>query len=221
MVFQSTANPLNPKEIHRLANIMYFRSGVFQHTEWMGIEAAKCPMDMWVYQELMFRLKTDLVVETGTWKGGSALFFAHILDLLGHGRLVTVDINLPKNLPQHHRIKYIQGSSTEPGVLNKIDQYAAEAKSVLVILDSDHKADYKLEELNHYAKFVTTGSYLIAEDSVFDFYPAWPEFGPGPAQAVQKFIHNNSEFEIDRTQERHMISFCPAAFLKRTHAQSP
>lgn len=208
-------------ELTRRANVVYFRSGVFEHTEWMGVKAAKCPMDMWVLQELMVRLETDLVIETGTWLGGSALYFAHILDLVGHGQVVTVDIQTQPNLPQHPRIEYMVGSSVDPGILERIGQRAEKARSVLVILDSDHKAGYKLEELNAYAPFVTPGSYLVAEDSCFDFFPAWPEFGPGPAHAVREFLRKDDRFEVDRRQERHMITFSPAAFLKRRPARSP
>ncbi len=208
------------REIQRLANILYFRSGVFQNTEWMGVKAAKCPMDMWVYQELMHRLNVDLLIETGTWLGGSALYFAHVLDMIGQGQVISVDIQLPDDLPQHPRIEYLKGSSVDPAILEQIRAKVDQASSVMVILDADHKADYKYQELKAYADFVSDDNYLIAEDSVFDFYPAWPEFGPGPADAVQRFIRERPEFVVDRNQERHMLSFCPAAFLKRTPARS-
>lgn len=208
-------------EVTRRANILYFRSGVFEHTEWMGVKAAKCPMDMWVLQELMVRLQTDLVIETGTWLGGSALYFAHVLDLIGHGQVVTVDVQPQPDLPQHPRIEYLVGSSVDADILEQIGKRAENARSVLVILDSDHKADHKLKELNAYAPFVTPESYLVAEDSCFDFFPAWPEFGPGPAHAVREFLRTDARFEVDRRQERHMITFSPAAFLKRRPARSP
>lgn len=203
------------REVLRLANILYFRSGAFEHTHWMGHKAAKCPMDMWAYAELMHALQTDLVIETGTWHGGSALFFAHMLDIMGRGKVVSVDIALPDTLPRHDRIEYIKGSSTSEAVLETIGERAAQARSVLVILDSDHHADYKLKELDAYAGFVTPGSYMIAEDSCFDYYPAWQEFGPGPATAVRNFLSGRSDFVVDRTPERHLLSFAPEGFLKR------
>ena len=131
------------QEIIRLANIIYFRSKVYEKTEWMGVLAAKCPMDMWVYQELMHELETDLLVETGTLRGGSALFFAHMFDLLGRGKVLTIDIRQEADLPQHPRIKYISGSSVAPEVIREVEAEAEHAKSVLVILDSDHKASHK------------------------------------------------------------------------------
>ena len=120
-------------------NVAYFRSGVFNHTYWMGVKAAKCPTDMWVYQELMAGLKTDLLIETGTWHGGSALFFAQVMDLMDRGKVITVDIEEQPNRPQHPRINYITGSSTDPDVVESIAQASAKAQSRLVILDSDHR----------------------------------------------------------------------------------
>jgi cephalosporin hydroxylase len=203
------------QEVIRLANIIYFRSKAYERTEWMGIQTAKCPMDMWIYQQLMHQLKTDLLIETGTLLGGSALFFAQMFDLMGRGKVVTIDINVPDDLPEHPRIEYIKGSSVDPAVLAEVDRHAAEANSVMVILDSDHKAGHKMSELALYAKYVTRGSYLIAEDTCFDYYPAWPEFGPGPATAVHEFMQHNVNFEVDRQLEYHMITFAPMAFLRK------
>jgi len=202
-------------EILRLANIIYFRQQAYEKTHWMGVPAAKCPMDMWVYQELIHALETDLLVETGTLFGGSALFFAHIFDVLGRGKVLSVDIEMQANLPQHPRIEYIQGSSVSEAVLQRVTEHVSAAKSVTVILDSDHKAEYKLKELSAYAQFVTKENYIIAEDSCFDYYPAWPEYGPGPAHAVQAFVDKNSQFKVDRNPELHLITFAPMAFLKR------
>lgn len=202
-------------EVVRLANILYFRSQVFERTEWLGHKAAKCPMDMWVYQELIHTLDTDLLIETGTWTGGSALFFAHLFELRGRGRVITVDIQDAPDRPEHPRIEYLSGSSVDETVLARMGEASKAAESVMVILDADHKAGYKLREMRAYAGFVTPGNYLIAEDSCFDHWPAWPEFGPGPAKAVQQFVAEDGRFEIDRGQERHMITFSPMAFLKR------
>jgi cephalosporin hydroxylase len=202
-------------EILRLANIIYFRSQVFDHTEWMGHKAAKCPMDMWVYQELMHKLKTDLLIETGTLFGGSALFFAQMFDLMGRGKVISIDIELRDNLPQHPRIEYIEGSSVATEVLGQVAAASDTAESVVVLLDSDHKAAYKQEEMRLYSGFVTPGSYMIAEDTCFDAYPAFPEYGPGPATAVREFMAVNSDFEVDHSLERHLLTFVPGGFLRR------
>lgn len=202
-------------EIMRLANIIYFRSQVYERTEWMGVKTAKCPMDMWVYQELIHKIKPDLLIETGTLFGGSALYFAQLFDMMDHGKVITVDLQPQENLPQHSRIDYLVGSSIDPVILDTIQQAVSNSERVMVILDSDHKAEYKLKELNAYAGFVSKESYMIAEDTCFDAFPAWPEYGPGPLKAVGDFIQINKEFELDRSQEKHMITFSPMAFLKR------
>lgn len=204
------------QEILRLANIIYFRQGVYQKTYWQGRETAKCPMDMWVYQELIHSLKVDLVIETGAYKGGSALYFAGVLEQQQRGKVISIDIELQDDLPEHPRLEFRQGSSIDPNVLSRLADDVAEASSVLVILDSDHKADYKLKEMQAYSDFVSKGGYLIAEDTCFDYYPAWPEYGPGPSTAVSQFLHQDRRFQLDRSQERHMVSFAPAGFLRRT-----
>jgi len=203
------------QEILRLANIIYFKQQAYEKTHWMGRPAAKCPMDMWIYQELIHALQSDLLIETGTLFGGSALFFAHIFDIIGRGKVISVDIELRSNLPQHPRIEYLQGSSIDKKIVEHIKKQADQSKSVTVILDSDHTADYKLKELHAYSGFVSKGNYIIAEDSCFDYYPAWPEYGPGPTAALKSFIQENRAFKIDRNPELHLITFAPMAFLKR------
>ncbi len=212
-MFNQTLSHKEIEEILRLANILYFKSKAYEKTSWMGVRTAKCPMDMWVYQELIHSQNTDLLIETGTLMGGSALFFANVFDVLDKGKVVTVDLIKQKQLPKHPRIEYITGSSIDTHVLNTIRECYAQSSSAMVILDSDHKAEYKFKELNAYSEFVTKGNYMIAEDTCFDYYPAWPEFGPGPATAVKQFMKSNTDFVIDRTQEKHLISFAPMAFL--------
>jgi cephalosporin hydroxylase len=208
-------SPEDAREVIRLANIIYFRSQVYERTEWMGVKTAKCPMDMWVYQELMHTLNTDLLIETGTLDGGSALFFAHVFDALGRGQVVTVDIESRDNLPSHPRITYLTGSSVDEEILAEISALASTATSVMVILDSDHRAPYKLQELQAYASMVTPGNYIVAEDSTFDYFPSWPEYGPGPAAAADRFVRENADFVLDRNPEKHMITFAPRAFIRR------
>lgn len=202
-------------ELVRQANILYFRSKAYEKTHWMGVQTAKCPMDMWIYQELLHQTDTDLLIETGTLFGGSALFFAHLFDVMGRGRVLTVDLNEEPGRPVHPRIEYLQGSSVDEQILQTMASAAADSRSVCVILDSDHRAAYKLEEMQKYAALVSAGNYMIAEDTCFDYYPAWPEHGPGPAAAVARFIETDDRFEIDRSMEKHMISFSPRAFLRR------
>ena len=172
-------------------------------------------MDLWVYQELICALKIDLLIETGTAAGGTALFFADLFERLGTGHVVSIDIRQREGRPIHPRITYLTGSSLSRGVLDVVQQHFESASAVMAILDSDHKAPFKLLELAAYAPFVTVGSYLIAEDTAFDHYPAFPEYGPGPAKAVAAFVAAHPEFQADRKMEKHLITFAPMAFLRK------
>ena len=203
------------QEVLRLANIIYFRQRVYENTRWMGIPTAKCPMDMWVYQELLFQHKPDLLIETGTLLGGATLFFAQMFDLIGNGSVLSIDIKHEDERPQHPRIKYLLGSSVSNEVIREVENATRDAATVMVILDSDHKAPHKLKELELYGQFVTPGCYMIAEDTCFDYYPTWPEYGPGPATAVNQFLQGNDQFKPERSNERHLISFAPVGFLRR------
>jgi len=203
------------RNIIRLANIVYFRGQAYEHATWMGVTAAKCPTDMWAYQEIIYELEPDLIVETGTLRGGSTLFFAHMLDLIGNGKILSIDIEADDERPQHNRIEYFTGSSIAPDTLDHVASSCESADSVMVILDSDHKAPYKYQEMQAYREFVTPGNYMIAEDSCFDFYPAWPEFGPGPAAAIKRFMESTTDFEQVRHHEKHLLTFAPIAFLRK------
>lgn len=173
-------------------------------------------MDLWVYQELICELDIDLLIETGTAAGGTALFFADLFERLDRGTVVTIDIHADETRPMHPRIRYLTGSSLSRNVLDAVKAVAAEARKVMVILDSDHRAAFKLLELSAYAPLVTPGSYLVAEDTAFDYYPAFPEYGPGPAKAVAAFLASHPDFSANRALERHFLTFAPMAFLQRT-----
>ena len=123
---ETSAVPLSAPEawtLRRFSELYYAGPAAgarpFEDTHWMGVPALKCPLDLWVYQELLFRLRPGLIVETGTRHGGTALYLAHLCDLLGRGRVASVDIEaLPR--PQHPRIRYIKGSSTDPGIVGAV-----------------------------------------------------------------------------------------------------
>jgi cephalosporin hydroxylase len=164
----------------------YYDSRVWQNqTRWLGVPAQKCPLDLWIYQELLHELRPDLIVETGTSKGGSALYLAAICDLLDQGQVITIDVR-PVRQPEHPRITYITGSSTDPPTLTQVREAAHSAFQVMVLLDSDHHADHVLAELRAYAPLVTPGSYLIVEDTNINGHPVRAQDidGPGPAEAV-------------------------------------
>lgn len=187
----------------------------WKDTFYRGTRAYKCPTDMWVYQELIDDLKPGLVIETGTFRGGSALFIADRLQLAGRGQVVTIDVDVQPNRPQHPRLTYLTGSSTDPAILAQVRERIDPALPVLVILDSDHSAGHVAAELEAYAPLVTEGSYLVVEDTNVNGHPAAPEHGPGPFEATQEFLARTEEFEVDARCERYFLTQNPQGYLKR------
>jgi cephalosporin hydroxylase len=188
---------------------------VWRQATWMGIPALKCPFDLWVYQEILWELRPDLIIECGTYLGGSALFLASICDQLGHGQVFTIDINLSGERPEHPRIRYWHGSSLEPETIKAVEPLVSPGDTVIVILDSDHHKNHVLSELQIYSRFVSLGSYLIVEDTNLNGHPVWPGFGPGPMEAVNEFMKGTDQFVIDRSREKFYMTFNPGGYLKR------
>jgi cephalosporin hydroxylase len=202
-------------QFHRL---YYDSAGLGQtwmDTRWLGVPTQKCPLDLWVYQEILFEQRPDVIIESGTCLGGSALFLASICDLLDHGRVITVDLE-DKNVPvRHRRVTYLHGSSVSEEVVQQVAGSIGAAEKAMVILDSDHRKEHVLRELRIYSRYVTPGCYLIVEDTNLGGHPVAPEFGPGPAEAVQQFLDENRHFVVDRSREKFYLTFNPGGFLRR------
>jgi cephalosporin hydroxylase len=205
------------KDIFDKFHSKYYYSKIWAETYWMGKHVFKCPLDLWVYQEMIFELKPELIIETGTFHGGSALFFANLFDIIGIGQVITIDVDKMSDMPVHKRIIYLEGSSLSGKVIGKIKEYAAGKTNILVFLDSDHKCDHVLKELEIYSKFVSKGNYIVVEDSNLNGHPVYSGFGqgPGPMEAIEKFMEDNREFEIDKSKEKFLLTFNPNGFLKR------
>lgn len=198
---------------------LYYNScvygGTWINTRWLGIPTKKCPLDLWIYQEIITELKPDIIIETGTMHGGSALFLASICTMIGSGRIISVDLTYRKTTPGHDRITYLLGSSISDQVLNEIRDIIKPEDRVLVILDSDHHKDHVLKELETYQTFVTKGSYIIVEDTNLNGYPVEKKFGPGPMEAVNEFLDKYPKFEVDSSREKFYMTFNPKGFLRR------
>ena len=166
---------------------------------WHGIQINKHPNDLWAMQEILFRTRPSLVIECGTGYGGSAFYFAHLMDLMDYGRVITVD-HQPLHCPYHSRITYLRGDTTDS---RPFDRQAR----IMVILDSDHSAEHVTRELTIYAPLVSPECYVIVEDTDH----------AGPQEAVEKFLPDHPEFEIDRTCERFGFTHNPGGYLRRRH----
>lgn len=182
---------------------------------WFGHRILKCPFDIWTYQEIVHETKPELIVECGTRYGGGALYLASLLDLRGGpGEVLTIDITAMKNRPVHPRIRYVMGSTLDPAIVARVREAAA-GKRTMVILDSDHSATQVAAELAIYPELVSTGCYLIVDDANLGGHPVLPEHGPGPTEALDAWYPTQTDFVIDRSRERFMLSLNPRGFLKR------
>ncbi len=204
---------LDPWAIGRFHDIFY-RSGVWGRNRWLGVPVYKNPLDLFIFQEIISETRPEVIVETGTHSGGSALYFASVCDLLGGGEVVSIDIEDAKAIyPAHPRITYLGGrSSTDPDVLREIGA-RVEGRRTMVILDSDHSQRHVEAELRAYAPLVSEGCYLIVEDSNIGRVRA--DLLPGPMQAIETFLRETTLFEVDRERERFFVTFNPSGYLRR------
>ncbi|WP_372094375.1 CmcI family methyltransferase [Tistrella mobilis] len=191
------------------------------HVSWLGHDAIKYPTDLMMYQELICRRRPALIVETGSFKGGSGLFLASICDLIGAGEVISIDLHNDErraDLPVHPRLTFLSGSSTAPEMVRAVYDRAAALgpdAEVMVILDSDHRLLHVLAELEAYAGLVRPGGYLIVEDGHVNGRPNWPDYGPGPSEAIAFFLPRHPEFEVDPACERFMMTLNPGGYLRR------
>jgi cephalosporin hydroxylase len=187
----------------------------WRHTFWLGTRILKCPLDLWIYQEMLHELRPDFIIETGTAYGASAHYMATLCDLLGNGKIISIDIEAQPDRPTHPRLTYVLGSSTDEKIVAGTKEQIAGAKSVMVILDSDHSRDHVLAELKAWSSVVTVNSYMIVEDSNINGHPADPNWGPGPMEAIDAFLAKDKRFEVDPTREKFFMTLNPRGYLKR------
>lgn len=188
----------------------------FGDVTWLGHPIWQNVLDLWTIQEALAAVKPALLIETGTNRGGSAFFYANLFDLLGTGRVITVDVERMHALT-HPRVTWLLGSAVEPGIVAQMQAAAKDAGGpVFVILDSDHSARHVAQELKAYAPLVTPGSYLLVQDGVIDTLPIFRQGRPGPLPAILDFLRRHPEFEVDRARgERFLITHHPMGWLRR------
>ncbi len=177
---------------------------------WLGLPIIQMPTDILVMQEIIWAGRPQVVVETGVARGGSLIMYASILELIGEGRVIGVDIDIrPHNRaaiashPLARRIDLIQGSSTDPGVVAQVRAAVAGAERVMVVLDSDHVHEHVLSELRAYGPMVTEGQFLVVADTVVEHLPVqehrprpWHP-GNSPGSALDAYLAECDRFAPD------------------------
>jgi cephalosporin hydroxylase len=185
--------------------------------QWMGVRALKNPLDAWMYQEILWAVRPEVLVEIGSADGGSTLYFAHLFDALGHGQVLSVDVARDTYKVDHPRVATITGHSSAPEVV--ADVYArCLGRTVLVVHDGDHHKAQVLRDLRAYADLVSVGSYFIVEDGIVDLFGPFDGLGwvdDGPLSASEEFLREHAEFQVDESCERYLITYNPRGFLKR------
>lgn len=193
------------------------RTITFDQCTWMGVNALKNPLDAWIYQELLYRVKPDFVIEIGSYNGGSTLYLAHLLDLIGKGQVISIDLDRTRYQVEHERIITITGNSSAPETVAQVSKFCV-GQTVMVIHDGDHHKAAVLRELHLYAPLVSVDSYFIVEDGIVDLYKPGDgigDFRDGPLPAIEEFLKTRSDFVVDETCERYILTYNPKGFLRR------
>lgn len=188
---------------------------IMNQSTYFGIQTLKCPIDFWVYQEILFETKPDFIIEIGNFCGGSTLALAHICDCLGKGRVIGLDLSherVPGIVRNHPRITLIEGDGCES--FTKVRSLIGDTDDVLIIEDSSHTFENTLKVMETYSGLVRPGGYFIVEDGIcYHGLEVGPN--PGPYEAINAFVGNNGDFEIDRSKESFLITWNPKGFLRR------
>lgn len=206
----------------------YYCSGAWQKTSWLGVPAKQCAEDLIVLQQIVWDTRPDLIVETGTFNGGTALFFATVFDAIGEGEVLTIDIDhsrVEERVREHTRVALLTADSTAPQTREEVGR-RAEGRRVMLYLDADHSEQAVLTELRTYADLVSPGCYAVVADSNLNGHPVpwdathgpWGEVpraeANGPYEAIEAFLRERTDFEADASREYQLLTFNPGGFLR-------
>jgi len=192
---------------------------VFDRVTWMGTKTWKNILDLWIYQEIIYEIQPDVIVEIGSRYGGSTKYFANLSDLLNKGTVISIDTDRSVYDLEHKRVITLTGTSSDPGIISQVAELCRD-KIALVIQDGDHSRKQVLEDLENYSEFVSLNSYFIVEDGIVDLFHygdglGFQEDTPGPLAAVEEFLEHHPQFIVDSERERYLLTYNPKGFLKR------
>ncbi len=234
----SAAYPIGSPEAFALISKAWLRSGwdakYVYGFAWMGRPIIQLPEDMMRAQEAIYRVQPDVLIETGIAHGGSLIFYASLFKAMGRGRVIGVDIEIrPHNrkaIEEHELFPYItliEGSSVDPGVVERVKAQVAPGERVLVMLDSNHSKAHVLAELEAYAPLVAPGSYIVAADGIMGDLVGAPRSQPdwgwnNPACAAEEFVAAHEEFAIaeppfvfNEGDVSQRVTYWPKAWIRR------
>lgn len=209
-------------------NIVSNREKYSYNFSWMGRPIIQYPQDMIAMQELIWEIKPDLIIETGVAHGGSLIYYASLMELIGKGEIVGIDIDIRAHNraaieahPMFKRITLLEGSSLSEDIVSQVKKLAKDKATIMVSLDSNHTHDHVLEELKLYAPLTSVGSYCVVFDTIVEDMPKamydrpW-DVGNNPKTAVWEYLKQNDCFEIDKQiDNKLLISVAPDGYLKR------
>ena len=215
-------DPINVKvsgqNIIDLFHWMFYQSqNTWASAKWMGVPCLQNPLDLWVMQEIISETKPDIIIETGTASGGSALFYVSANPRL---QVISIDKNVNlESVPkfEHKNIWWKNGESTDPDVVADVRKAVGFGNRVMAILDSDHSTENVLAEMRLYGPMVSSGCYMVVNDTNVGGNPVHsPQVpGAGPMGAVKAFMEENRDFDIDKSREKFILTFHPNGWLKR------
>lgn len=240
IIYKNNKFHIGSKRGFKFLSELWLRSGwdvkhVYSFS-WLGRPIIQLPEDIIRLQEVIYKLRPTLIIETGVAHGGGLVFYANIMSSYCKPKIIGIDIEIRKHnlkeIKNHKYSKYItliEGSSTDPKVINKVDKKVIKKDKVLIILDSNHTKKHVLDELKIYSKYVSKDSYIIACDGIMKFLKNaprtkkdWPK--NNPVNAIKEFLKSNKSFKYDDPKfefneshltEKHKITYWPMAYLKK------
>jgi len=196
--------------------------------DWLGVPIIQTPEDMILIQELIFKIQPDVIIETGVAHGGSLIYYASLLELLGKGKVIGIDIEIREHNrkvieahPMFKRIELIENNSTSEETIEKIRKIVPKNSKVIVCLDSNHTKNHVLKELRLYHKFINCENYIVVFDTITS---KLAELGicdklhldNGPKEAIEEFLKEHNDFEIDKSYNKLYVSCSQNGYLRRT-----